>query len=1192
MLLDLSKNKYFELQKFSLKNVLKVCSGILLLFLLSNTNTINAQALSNIRTKTFFVKSDTIKLDTLSIVPNSIIISTGTKVLNKEDFRLFPYQSLLIFYNKPQSDSCIISYRVFPFNLAQETKHKDFQQKKLGDIGILMNPFEYRPEEEKSNFSFGGLDYSGSLSRGISFGNNQDLILNSSLNLQLSGYINPDIEVNASLTDNNIPIQPDGNTQNLQEFDKIFILMKLYKNHSVLLGDILNNNQTATYFKKYVRNIQGLQYNGKISLEKFGNVEIDLMGGVARGKFARNNLTVTEGNQGPYKLRGNNGETFIIILAGSERVFVNSQLMVRGLDQDYIIDYNLGEIIFTPKRLITKDLRVSVEFNYAERNYLRTTFDASVKYNYKNFNASVAYFTEQDAKNQSSQQNLSNEQKAILRTVGDSVQFAQALGAKREAFSRDKILYVLKDTTTPDAVYHDTIFAYSFDSTENLYYVSFTQVGVGKGNYKLASSGSNGRVYTWIAPIAGIPQGDYEPIQQLIAPAKMQMYNIQVGYNFSKNNKLKAEISISNKDPNTFSKLDSQYHIGLGAFVQYDNIIPLSKKDTSGYNAIYTNIQYEFIQKNYSFIERYRDLQFARNWNLDDNQIERTNEHSAFFSTKYVSKKNGEIGYGLNTFVREGIYQGFEHKLLSNLYTKQFKLTSQSTILHANSTNINTLFIRPIATLQYKIKQLKNWKLKAGIDNEYNASRNKLTDTLTSNSRVWQQYTFSILSPDTSKNKYSFEYIHRREQTPNTTDFNNAHFIANTFNLSGEFVSKIKHQLIWNLTYRHINETDTLLAKNLQNNYYLGRIEYRINELKGFIRSTLFYELGAGREPKTEFTFIEAPNGNGQYAYIDINNNGVRELNEYYISQFIDLNRYIKIYNTTTELVNVNTTTLNATLNLTPSNLFKPKQKVVKFINRFTSVSALQLTKKVFANKNLQLVHYFNPTTIGIEDTQLVSNTMSIRNSVFFNRTNPKYAIDYNFTYNNNKTLLTNGFEIRKLLTHNFNARWNLKGNITLTEKFSNGYRSNYSAFFTDRRYKILFNESETEFAYLYKQLLRTSLIYNYSFQSNASPETNGQFMVLNSLKAEIKVTSLKQGNATASFSFVNIAYKDTKEKNTQVEFAMLQGLQNGRNYIWNLTYARKISENIELIMSYDGRKTGQNPKLIHTGSAQIRAVF
>jgi len=96
----------------------------------------------------------------------------------------------------------------------------------------------------------------------------------------------------------------------------------------------------------------------------------------------------------------------------------------------------------------------------------------------------------------------------------------------------------------------------------------------------------------------------------------------------------------------------------------------------------------------------------------------------------------------------------------------------------------------------------------------------------------------------------------------------------------------------------------------------------------------------------------------------------------------------------------------------------------------------------------------------------------------------------------------------------------------------------------------------------------------------------------LNSLKAELKFTSLKQGNATASFSLVNIAYADTKEKNAQVEFVMLEGLQNGRNFVWNLTLARKLSDNIELIISYDGRKTGQSTKLIHTGSAQIRAVF
>ena len=120
-----------------------------------------------------------------------------------------------------------LSYSTFNFNIFQPINRKD-PSTIHGDLSNPQAVFRITREDRQNVWDFRDSDLhrSGSISRGISMGNAQNVIVNSDMNLQLEGKLGSGFNILAAITDRNIPLQPDGNTQQLQDFDKVFI--KIY----------------------------------------------------------------------------------------------------------------------------------------------------------------------------------------------------------------------------------------------------------------------------------------------------------------------------------------------------------------------------------------------------------------------------------------------------------------------------------------------------------------------------------------------------------------------------------------------------------------------------------------------------------------------------------------------------------------------------------------------------------------------------------------------------------------------------------------------------------------------------------------------------------------------------------------------------------------------------------------------------
>jgi len=1178
---------------------------VLLGFLGAIVGSSHAQPLDNYRTRVLADQASSLSIDSLSIIPGTLIIRDADNNLVSEDFYQVDYPNAILELlprYKNRNFPLVISYRVFPVLFTTERTHKDVALL-VQDPAGLTNPFVYTYKKGGTDiFGMGGINKSGSISRGINFGNSQDVTINSSLDLRLAGKVSEDVSILAAITDDNIPIQPEGNTQQIQEFDKVFI--QLYDKNSTLIAGDFELGRPQSHFMNFYKKAQGASFSTRTSMgadQTPARLTIETSAAISKGKFARNTFNAVEGNQGPYKLTGNQNEVFIIIISGTERVYIDGVLLMRGQDRDYVVDYNTAEITFTPDMLLTKDKRIVVEFQYSQRNYTRSLAYGRVGYEKGKVQVYGAIYSEQDAKNQPLDQDLSEERVELFRDIGDNLDSAIVPNIDSAVNTDIGVFYQKRDSLGY------TIYLYSADS--GVFQLGFSNVGQGNGNYvQDVDEVANGRVFKWLSPdtVEGllVMNGSYEPIVKLVTPKKRQMAIIGGKFSIGKHTSLNFETAMSNDDLNTFSSLDDRNNVGAAIQLSLLNKRKIGGTLEDPWNLIST-VSYEQIDKQFIPIERFRKVEFDRNWNIKDNST-KAHQYLPGLSLELAQKNTGSLKYAFTSYIRGEQNTSYRNNAVLRFNKKGMKADFTGGVVQS-SNNVNTSqFVRSKGGLSQDLK----W-LTIGIreEQETNLFRDVQTDTLTPSSYEFYDWSIFVRSPDTVKNKLGLSYGQRTDLALDKSALTKS-TVAENMKMSFGLLRKRDNTLNGSVTYRKLDIENADLTSNTADESVISRLEHRMKLWKGALTATTFYQIGSGLEVKREFYYQKIlAEGQGVYEWIDRDSNGVESLDEFEIAKYQYNANYIRVYVPTNDYIKTFSTMFNEAFYLRPSAVWRNSDGFKKFLSRFSNQMTYRVSRK---SENPDLTLSYNPfilndSVLNDSATGVVSLLSSFRNIFFFNRTNRHFGADIKYQDTRNKSLLVNGLDSRRHLLRSIYLRWNINRQFTWNFLYALGVKFNSSEFLSNKDYKINYVQYEPRVTYQPNTKLRFTVYYTNENKENllmnavvdlsgdTSSFTGGERAVQNTLGLEIKRNHVSKGSLVVNVDYIEFSYKDIMgndaQQNTPLGYEMLEGLQTGGNVTWSLSYQRNISRHMQLSITYDGRQSEDTPA-IHRGGIQLRAYF
>jgi hypothetical protein len=1100
--------------------------------------------------------ADTIFIEKGSISPSFFKLQNSDGTAIDSSFYKVDFKTGKLLFKKGfvANDSITIRYFNYPEFLTKT--YSIYDENRVVENGSEGNLVRFDKKNVKKFVPFEGLTTSGSITRGVTIGNNQNATVNSNLDLQISGKLSDKVSLRASIQDSNIPLQEGGYSQRLDEFDQIFI--ELFSDKwSVRAGDLFLENRQSR-FLNFNKKVQGLFTHFNIGTSQ-NKTDIFAAAALVRGQYARSNFVGQEGNQGPYKLRGNNGELYVLVISGSERVFVNGILKKRGENNDYIIDYNAGEITFTSLFPINSEMRIVIEYQYSERSFTRFVTYGGATHKREKWSIGGYLYSENDVKNQPLQQSLSNEQVQVLQNAGDNIALMNAPSAFIDTYSENKVLYKKVIINGVE------VFEQSNNPNDELYNVKFTFVGQNQGSYVLTNSNSIGKIYKYFGAGSNVENRNYEPIIRLIAPTKIQIATVLGTVNPNEKTNIEYEFGVSNNDQNLFSTLDDKNNRGIAGKVNFKQRLFTKKLQVDVFG------NYQLIQKDFRTIERLFNIEFNRDWNLTTFS---GNQSLLLNGLEFSILNKGKMVYQHENLTFSNSFSGNRHSLLGSFTFKKWSITQNASAMNSNGNFSKTTFIRNQTQARFHHK--KNW---IGVSHrlEDNSEKLQATQQLSNVSQRFSEIGSFIGRGDSTKVFVETGFFYRTNdslQNGQVKRVNESH----SYYIKSKLIQNNKTDLAVFVNYRNLTYENDAIPNEPSLN---SRVLYNDNYFKRLLQVSSAYETNSGAIAQQEFTYLLVDQGRGVYTWNDYNNNGIQELQEFEIAPFPDQANYVRVFLPNQVFLKTHQNRFSQSITFNPL-IWANEKRFRKLLSHFYNQTSFLIERKIKRDGN-----NFDLNPFSSAPDNLLGLNRSFRNVLFYNRGKQNHSVTY--TYNNNqvKTLLNVGTQENNVVSHQLQythllvKTWlfNFGTKSTNTELASENYVS--------KNFLVKGIQFNPKVSYLFNKNASWDLFYEYQYKSNEA--ITNEKLTQNRLGSSFSVASEKRLTMNGELSFFD--NKFTGDALSAVGFQMLEGLQPGKNITWRLLVQKNLTQYLDININYQGRKT-ETSNTIHTGNVQLRAFF